>query len=127
MHTRTDAEHRALDERLDILSWGLALLLVAIVLLIPNASRLWHFLVPFGVVFVAMSGVRRYIPTRKDTEGLILGCTALVIGLMDIVGVDLRFFPLLPTMLAVVGIALIVNALVSKRLRRDPNRPAEEG
>lgn len=126
MITRTDAEHRALDERLDILSWGLALLMVAIVLLIPGARRLWCFLIPFGIVFVAMSGVRKFINTRRDTEGLILGITAMLIGLLDIFGLDLRFFPLIPTMLAIVGIGLIINSVISKRLRQDPARPAEE-
>ncbi len=123
----TDAEHRALDERLDILSWGLALLVFAIILIIPGTNRLWHFLTPFGLVFIGMSVVRKLIPTRRDTEGLILGIAATVVGLIDLFGVNLSFFPLLPTVLAIVGIALIFNALVSNRVRRDPERGPEGG
>ncbi|GEM_PF-1963734 len=122
----TDAEHRALDERLDIISWGVALVVLAIVFLIPGAQRPWHFLVPFGLVFVAMSVVRKLIPTRRDTEGLILGVTVVVVGLLDLFGQDLQFFPFFPTILVIVGIALIVHAVLSKRLRLDPHRAPEE-
>jgi CHASE2 domain-containing sensor protein len=120
-----DAEHRALDERLDILAWGIALLVLALMLYLPGGRALWHFLVPFGLVFIGMSVARRLIRTRRDTEGLILGIAALVIGLLDLVGIDLRFFPMVPTFLALVGVLLLANALLVKRLRKDPTRPGE--
>ncbi len=126
MPERTDAEHRALDERLNIITWGLALLVVAIVFMIPGTGRLWIFLVPFGIVFVGMSAVREMLKTRRDTAGLIVGGTTLVTGLIEMVGVDLRFFPLVPVVLALVGIGLILNALLNRRLRVDPGRSAEE-
>jgi uncharacterized membrane protein YhaH (DUF805 family) len=72
-----------------------------------------------------MSIARRLIRTRRDPEGLILGIAALVIGLLDVVGIDLRFFPLVPTFLALVGVLLLANALLVKRLRKDPARPSE--
>ena len=121
----TDAEHRALDERLDIITWGCALLVVAIVFLLPGAGRLWNFLVPFGLVFITVSVVRQKIRTRRDTAGLIVGIAATGIGLLDMVGIDLQFFPLVPAILAIVGSGLIINAIVSKRLRIDPDRPPE--
>ena len=121
----TDAEHRALDERLDVLSWGIALIVLAIILYLPGVHALWHYLVPFGIVFIGMSIVRVLIKTRRDTEGLILGLAAIFIGLLDIFGLDLRFFPLIPTILVLVGILLMINALVSKRVRKDPGRPPE--
>jgi CHASE2 domain-containing sensor protein len=121
----TDAEHRALDERLDILGWAIALLVLAVMLYLPGVRALWQFLVPFGLVFIGMSVARRLIRTRRDPEGLILGIAALVIGLLDVVGIDLRFFPLVPTFLALVGVLLLANALLVKRLRKDPVRPSE--
>jgi len=121
----TDAEHRALDERLDIMGWGIALIVIAVLLVVPGVSRLWQFLFPFGLVFVVMSVVRKKLRTRRDAEGLILGITAIFIGVLDLIGIDLRFFPLIPTAFAVVGIALIINAILSSRLRRDPTRPIE--
>ncbi len=125
MPVRTDAEHRALDERLNLFTWGSALLVMAILFLIPGVDRLWHFLVPFGVVFISMSYLRRMMKTRRDTTGLIAGCTSLGTGLLDLVGVDLQFFPLVPIMLALVGISLILHALLCPRLRVDPDRNAE--
>lgn len=122
----TDAEHRALDERLDIMGWGVALIMIAVLLVVPGVSKLWQFLFPFGLVFIVMSMVRKMMRTRRDTEGLILGITAIFIGMLDLIGIDLRFFPLIPTAFAVVGIALIINAILSARLRRDPTRPLEK-
>jgi hypothetical protein len=121
----TDAEHRALDERLDILGWGIALVLLAVLLLIPGTKALWHFFVPFGLVFIGMTVVRLLLRTRRDPEGLILGIAALVIGLLDLVGVDLRFFPMVPTFLALFGALLLANAILVKRVRKDPTRPGE--
>ena len=121
----TDAEHRALDERLDILSWGIALIVLAIVLSLPGTHSLWNYLIPFGLVFIAMSIVRRQIRTRRDTEGLILGITAVVLGFLDFIRVDLRFFPVVPTILIIVGLQLSVSAILSKRIRTDPSRPPE--
>lgn len=121
----TDAEHRALDERLDILGWGIALILLALLLLVPGARDLWHFLVPFGLVFIVMTVIRHTIRTRRDPEGLILGVAALVVGLLDLVGVDLRFFPMVPTFLALFGALLLANAILVKRVRKDPTRPGE--
>ena len=121
----TDAEHRALDERLDILSWGIALIVLAIVLYLPGVHALWNYLIPFGLVFIGMSVVRVIIKTRRDTEGLILGIAAMTIGLLDLFGLNLQFFPLIPTILVLVGILLAINALVSKRVRKDPTRPPE--
>ena len=126
MPDRTDAEHRALDERLNIITWGCALVVVAIIFLIPGVGRLWHFLVPFGVVFAGMSAVRSAMKTRRDTAGLIVGSTSLGTGLLEMVGVDLRFFPLVPTILALVGVGLILNAVLNRRLRVDPERNSEE-
>ncbi len=121
----TYAEHRALDERLDILGWAIALLVLAVLLYLPGVRTLWQFLVPFGLVFIGMSVARHLIKTRRDPEGLILGVAALVIGLLDVVGIDLRFFPLIPTFLALVGVLLLANALLVKRLRKDTTRPSE--
>ena len=121
----TDAEHRALDERLDILGWAIALLVLAVMLYLPGVRALWQFLVPFGLVFIGMSVARRLIRTRRDPEGLILGIAALIIGLLDVVGIDLRFFPLVPTFLALVGVLLLANALLVKRVRKDTSRPSE--
>jgi hypothetical protein len=122
---RTDAEHRALDERLDILGWGIALIVLAVVLYLPGTRALWHYLVPFGLVFIAMTGVRKLLKTRRDTEGLILGGATLLVGVLDMMGVDFRFLPLVPTILVLVGGLLVINAVASKRLRLDPNRPPE--
>ena len=122
---RTDAEHRALDERLDLLSWGLVLVVVALVLLIPGRHQLWYYLAPVGLVFIAMSAVRKFIPTRRDTAGLILGLVALFLGLLDMVGVDLQFFPLIPVLFAIVGIGLVVVAFFTRRIRSDPDRPED--
>ena len=122
----TDAEHRALDERLDIMGWGFALLILAVLLLIPGVSRLWQFLLSIGLVFIAMSVVRKKLSTRRDTEGLILGVTAVCICLLDLFGIDLRFFPFIPMAIAIVGIALIINAVWNARLRRDPSRSSEK-
>ncbi len=125
MPAKNDAEHRALDERLNIITWGCALIVVAIVFLIPGVGRLWHFLMSFGLVFITMSIVRRKLKTRRDTAGLIVGITSFCTGLLDLVGIDLQFFPLVPVILAIVGVGLILNAVLSKRLRIDPDRPAE--
>ncbi|MFC1540245.1 hypothetical protein ACFL41_01995 [Gemmatimonadota bacterium] len=125
MPDRTDAEHRALDERLNIITWGCALLVMAILFLLPGVSRLWHFLVPVGIVFVGMSAVRKVMVTRRDLAAFIAGCTALGIGLLDLVGVDLQFFPLVPVILILVGVSLILSALLCPRLRTDPTRHAE--
>jgi hypothetical protein len=125
MPVRTDAEHRALDERLDLITWGCALLVLAILFLIPGVGRLWQFLVPFGLVFIGMSAVRRVMMTRRDSAGLIAGSTSFGTGLLDLVGVDLQFFPLVPVILALVGAGLILHALLSQRLRVDPIRCTE--
>lgn len=122
----TDAEHRALDERLDIFSWGLALLIIAIIMVIPGISKLWHFLLPFSLIFVGMSVIRKKLKTRRDTEGLILGAAAGVIALLNIFGVDFTLFPLIPVVIAVVGVGLILNALMSARMRSDSRRQPEE-
>ncbi|MFO7767974.1 MAG: hypothetical protein R6W82_03325 [bacterium] len=122
---RTDAEHRALDERLDLLNWGLVLVVIALILLIPGRHHLWYYLVPVGLVFIGMSVVRKLIPTRRDTAGLILGLVAVLLGVLDLVGVDLQFFPLMPLLFAIVGIGLMAVAFVTNRIRRDPDRPAD--
>jgi Na+/proline symporter len=121
----TNGEHRALDERLDIIGWGVALIVLAIILYLPGVHSLWHYLIPFGLVFIGMSFLRKQLNTRKDNAGLILGLATAFIGLLDMVGLDLRFFPLVPTVLVLIGILLIVSALISRRVRTDPSRPPE--
>lgn len=122
---RTDAEHRALDERLDLLGWGLVLVVIAVILSIPGQHQLWYYLVSVGLVFIGMSAVRKLIPTRRDTAGLVLGIVALFVGLLDLAGVDLQFFPMMPVLFAAVGIGLVAVASFTKRIRNDPERPGD--
>ena len=122
---RTDAEHRALDERLTLLGWGLVLVILALMLLLPGVHALWWYLIPVGLILAGMSGVRRLLRTRRDTDGLVIGSVAVVVGLLSLTGIDLRFFPLVPVLFAAAGLALTVVALFSRRLRRDPTRPAQ--
>ena len=115
----TTQHHQMLDEhgvvkpqlgqRLDEAGWGLFLLMIGGLLLIPN-ERLPHgtWMIGAGVILLGLNAVRYFNQLKINLFTAVLGVLALVIGLGGFFGVQLPSFALF---LLIVGTSLFLKAL----------------
>lgn len=105
-HHERDA---ALDHRLDDIGWGLFLVLLGGLWLLPQGwvpDGTW--LIGTGVLLLALNAVRRAYGIPVHGIGVLLGALALLAGLAALAHVSA---PLIPAFLVVVGAWIVLKPL----------------
>lgn len=108
-----DMQQQALNKRLEMIGWGLFLIMLGGLGLIPGSlvpEGTW--LIGAGLILLGLN-LARYlnkIPISGFTT--VLGVIALLVGVGDFLGVDLPLFPIL---LILFGAGLLLKPLLEKR------------
>jgi len=108
-----DAQKRALDKRLEALGWGLFLLMIGCLWLVPEGTvpeGTW--LIGTGVIILGLMGVRYIYGIKIDGFWLVLGIVALAFGISDVFGLNIPVFPIL---LIIIGASIILKPLLKKK------------
>jgi hypothetical protein len=110
--TGPDQQRRILDHRLEEGAWGLFLVLMGALWLLPDSrvpDDLW--LVVAGVIMLGLNAARSFNHLRVHTLTIILGAAAVLVGLAGTLGYDL---PVLALLLIVLGVFLVVRQFLPK-------------
>lgn len=108
-----DTRKRELNKQIERVSWGLFLMMLGGLWLIPARyvpEDAW--LLGAGVILIGMNLVRNRNGIPMSNFTLILGCIALVIGAANIIRFDL---PVLPILMILLGAALILRPMLEKQ------------
>ena len=108
----TSMDKYALNKRIEAVGWGLFLIMIGGIALIPDnqvPNGLW--LIGVGLIMIGVNGVRYLNQIKMSSFSLVLGIVALIFGLQEIDGIDLPMFPIL---LILVGASILFRMLVEK-------------
>ncbi|MGI6206881.1 MAG: hypothetical protein ACOYEW_01595 [Anaerolineae bacterium] len=104
---------RSLNSRLETIGWGLFLIMLGGLGLVPNAlvpEGAW--LLGVGVILLGLNAARYRYGIKTSGFTIVLGIIALGSGLSSLLGVNLPWFPLL---LIIGGAVLLFRTLVPGR------------
>ena len=107
-----DVQKRALNKRLESVSWALFLILIGCLWLVPEEQvpkNAWLFGV--GIIMLGLNAARFLNGIRMSSFSVILGILAIALGLSDVLGVELPIFPIL---LVLVGLGIVFDVLFQK-------------
>jgi len=108
-----EAQKKVLDKRLDSIGWGLFLIMIGGLWLIPDEKipeGTW--LIGVGVIILSLMGVRYLHKIKVSGFWLVLGIIALVAGIGDFTDIDIPVFPIL---IILVGVSIVVKPLTKKK------------
>ncbi len=111
--TKQGAQKKALDKRLDALGWGLFLIMIGCLWLIPEESvpeGTW--LIGAGVIILGLIGIRILYGIKISGVWLVIGVLALAFGISDFSGLNL---PVLPILIILFGLSIILKPLLKKK------------
>lgn len=97
--------------RLDQIGWGIFLLMIGTIWLVPSVPP-GTWLIGTGILLLVLNAIRSRLGVPWSGFWVGVGVVALAAGLGDFVGVKL---PLFPICLVIIGAALILKPLVSQR------------
>lgn len=108
-----NAQKEALGQRLDAIGWGLFLLMLGGLWLVPEEWGLpeGSWLIGTGVIILGLSAVRYFNGLKVSGFWLFLGALALGTGLASILGLDLPVFPIL---LVIAGAAILLQPVIDR-------------
>ena len=112
-----DEDAEALNKRLEMLGWGLFLIMIGGLMLVPEQyvpEGLW--LVGAGLIMLGLNAARYFYHLPLSWFTIILGLLALASGAGDLIGIDLPVFPIL---LILIG----AHILLKSRFERKPQEP----
>lgn len=112
-----DEDAEALNKRLEMIGWGLFLIMIGGLMLVPEQvvpEGLW--LVGAGLIMLGLNAARYFYHLPLSWFTIILGLLALASGAGDLVGIDLPVFPIL---LILIG----AHILLKSRFERKPQEP----
>ncbi len=107
-----EAHEKPLDDRLQALGWGLFIIMIGILWLVPGEDvpeSTW--LLGAGIIMLGLNGVRCLYGIRISGFTVVLGILALVAGVSGLYGVEASFFPIL---IILVGVSIILKSFVFK-------------
>jgi len=111
--TKQDAQKSALDKRLDAIGWGLFLIMIGCLWLIPEESipeGTW--LIGAGVIILVLIGIRFLYGIKISGVWLVIGILALAFGISDFSGLNLPVFPIL---IILFGLSIVLKPLFKKK------------
>ena len=111
--TKLDEQKKALDKRLDAIGWGLFLIMIGCLWLIPEESvpeGTW--LIGTGVIILVLLGIRYLYNIKISGLWLVIGILALAFGISDFTGINL---PILPILIILFGLSIVLKPLFKKK------------
>ena len=96
------------------LVWGLFIILIGSLWIVAELTRLdmgSYFALGVGLILIGLNLARRSIGTKISKFSLGLGIVALLVGLSAVGGLKL---PLVPTIVVVIGIFIVAEAIAKK-------------
>lgn len=106
MKSAGDPRKEELNKRLETVSWGLFLIMLGGLFLLPGVPQ-GTWLIGAGVIMLGLNAVRLVLGIRASWFTLILGTIALLAGIGSVLGIDL---PVGPILIILIGLAIIVRA-----------------
>lgn len=106
-----DSDVAGTAKRLDQIGWGIFLVMIGIIWLVPGVPQ-GTWLIGTGILLLVLNAIRSRLAIPWSGVSVSLGVLALVAGLGDFTGINL---PLFPMCLVIVGATLILKPLVSQR------------
>jgi hypothetical protein len=106
MTSPADPRKQDLNKRLETVSWGLFLIMLGGLFLLPSVPP-GTWLIGAGVIMLGLNAVRLVAGIRPSGFSLILGTIALLAGIGSVLGIDL---PVGPILIILIGLAIIVRA-----------------
>jgi hypothetical protein len=109
----------ALNKRLEAIGWGLFLIIIGALWIIPDErvpDGTW--LIAAGVIMLGVNAVRYLNDIKMSWASLILGLLAVIFGLGEFVGLDLPFVAIL---LIVFGLGIILRPWLDPLLQPKEN------
>lgn len=110
--TKQDAQKKALDKRLDAIGWGLFLIMIGCLWLIPEEripEGTW--LIGAGVIILGLIGIRLLYSIKISGVWLVIGILALAFGISEFSGLNL---PVLPILIILFGLSIVLKPLFKK-------------
>jgi len=107
-----DTQKSALDKRLDAIGWGLFLIMIGGLWLLPEGTLpdgTW--LIGMGVIILGLSAYRIFIGIRVSGFWTVIGILALGFGLSEVFYLDL---PIIPILLILFGVSMIYKYFTKK-------------
>ncbi len=106
-------EKQTLNKRLETIGWGLFLIMIGGLGLVPKAivpGGIW--LIGVGLIMLGLNAARLLNGIQMSGFSTVLGILALLAGLGDFFGVQLPVFPIL---LILIGADLLLKPLFEKK------------
>ena len=112
-----EQEKRALNKRLESAAWGLFLVFMGFIWLVPEARPEWKvpddaWLMGAGVILLGLNGIRYLKGIRPSGFTVFLGVLGVLLGIGGLLGVDL---PVVPILVILVGLSMIGGMVFKKR------------
>ncbi len=107
-----DAQKSALNKRLEAIGWGLFLIIIGGIWLVPNEQvPQGTWLIGAGLIMLGINGVRYLKGIKTSSLTIVLGILALFAGLGGLFGVK----PLVAILLIIIGAGIILKPLIAKK------------
>ena len=107
----TDTDMAGTAKRLDQIGWGIFLVMIGGIWLVPGVPQ-GTWLIGTGILLLVLNAIRSRLGIQWRGVSVALGVLALAAGLGDFTGINL---PLFPICLVIIGATLILKPLVSQR------------
>ena len=107
------ARKEDLRKRLDAVAWGLLLIMIGVIWLLPERRLPQHaWLIGVGVILLGLNVVRRLSGIKVSGFTVVLGVLAVALGISDYYGLQP---PVIPIALVVIGAAILGGAVARRR------------
>jgi hypothetical protein len=111
--TNQEVQKSTLDKRLEGIGWGLFLIMIAGIWLVPGERvPKGSWLIGAGLIMLGINGARYLSGIKMSGLTIVLGILALGFGISDFFGVDLPFLPIL---IILIGASIILKPLIEKK------------
>lgn len=111
--TDQDQHKMHLNKRLEAVAWGLFLIMIGGLWLLPDETvpeGAW--LLGVGVIMLGLNGVRYLYGIKMSGFTIFLGIIALIIGIGAFLGVDMPVFPIL---IILWGLSVVLEPFLKKK------------
>ena len=108
-----EKEKRALNKRLESAAWGLFLVMLGLIWLVPdNKVPQDAWLLGAGVILLGLNGIRYLKGIRPSGFSVFLGVLGVLLGIGGLLDLDL---PVVPILVILVGLSMIGGTVFKKR------------
>jgi len=108
-----EKEKRALNKQLENAAWGLFLVMLGCLWLVPEErvpQDIW--LLGAGVILLGLNGIRYWKGIRPSGFTTFLGAVGVLLGVGGLVRMDLPVFPIV---IILIGLAMVGNTLFRRK------------